>query len=107
MMQVVYYRKQHLLTVTGHAGSAEPGQDLVCASASMLAYTLAANVANMADAGQVRQPIMEMKEGNTRISCNPVAKLKHVVTLVFDTVCTGFAMLAHDHPEYVTYEIRP
>ena len=89
MIQATYYRSYHRLTVTGHAGSAEPGKDLVCASASMLAYTLAANVANMADHGQVRQPIMNMDEGNTEISCNPRHNLKASVTLIFDSVCVG------------------
>ena len=106
MIQAIYYRSYNRLTVTGHANSAEPGHDLVCASASMLAYTLAANVANMADAGQVRQPIIENTEGNTEISCNPRHNLKNTVTLVFDSICAGFELLAHDYPEYINYEIR-
>ena len=106
MIQVVYHRKFHRLTVIGHAGAAEPGHDLVCASASILAYTLAANVANMADAGQVREPIIQNNEGDTEISCNPRHNLKASVTLVFDSVCVGFELLAHDYPEYVSYEIR-
>ena len=106
MIQVTYYRRYNRLTVTGHAGSAEPGHDLVCASASMLAYTLAANVANMADNGQVREPIMNMEVGNTEISCNPRHNLKASVKLVFDSVCVGFELLAHDYPEYIKYEIR-
>lgn len=106
MIQATYYRRYNRLTVTGHANSAEPGHDLVCASASMLAYTLAANVANMADNGQVIQPIIENSEGNTEISCNPRHSLKNTVTLVFDSICVGFELLAHDYPEFVTYEIR-
>lgn len=106
MIQAIYYRKYNRLTVTGHANSAEPGHDLVCASASMLAYTLAANVANMADNGQVRKPIIENNEGNAEISCNPRHNLKNTVTLVFDSICVGFELLAHDYPEYITYEIR-
>lgn len=106
MIQVIYYRKFNRLTITGHANSAEPGHDLVCASASILAYTLGANVANMADAGQVRQPIIKLGEGDTEISCNPRHNLKSTITLVFDTICAGFSMLAHDYPEYITYKIR-
>lgn len=106
MIQAIYYRNYNRLTVTGHANSAEHGHDLVCASASILAYTLAANVANMADAGQVRQPIIENSEGNTEISCNPKHNLKNTVTLVFDSICVGFELLAHDYPEYISYEIR-
>ena len=106
MIQIVYYRSYHRVTVTGHAYSADPGQDLVCASASILAYTLAANVANMADNGQVRQPIINCSEGNAEISCNPRHNLKNSVALVFDSLCAGFELLAKDYPEYITYEIR-
>ena len=106
MIQATYYPRYNRLTVTGHAGSAEPGKDLVCASASMLAYTLAANVANMADNGQVRQPIINTGEGDTEISCRPRHNLKAVVTLVFDSICVGFELLAHDYPDFVKYEVR-
>lgn len=107
MIHAIYYRSYHRLTVTGHAKSAEPGRDLVCCAASTLAYTLAANVANMADNGQVRQPIMKTQEGDAEISCTPRHNLKAVVTLVFDSVCIGFELLANNYPEYITYEIRP
>lgn len=106
MIEVVYHRNFQRLSITGHAGAAETGYDLVCASASMLAYTLAANVANMADNGQVREPVMKMNEGDTEISCNPRHNLKASVTLVFDSVCVGFELLAHDYPQYISYEIR-
>ena len=106
MIQATYYRSYNRLTVTGHAGSAEPGKDLVCASASMLAYTLAANVSNMADNGQVRHPIIKTDAGDAEISCNPLHNLKASVTLIFDSVCAGFELLAHDYPDFVKYEIR-
>ena len=106
MIHATYYRKYNRLTVTGHAGAAEPGHDLVCASASMLVYTLAANVANMADSGQVRQPVIKTNDGDAEISCKPRHNLKASVTLIFDSVCVGFELLAHNHPEYINYEIR-
>ena len=106
MIQVVYYRKYNRLTMTGHAGAADPGHDLVCASASMLAYTLAVNVENMAYNKQVRQPILKLTDGESEISCNPKCNLKNTVTLVFDTICAGFELLAHDYPQNISYEIR-
>ncbi len=107
MIKVTYYRSYHRVKITGHAGSADTGKDLVCASASILAYTLAANVANMADAGQVRAPVLHMNEGDTEISCNPRHNLKASVTLVFDSICAGFELLAHDYPVFLNYEIMP
>ena len=106
MIQAVYYRKYNRLTLEGHARSGEPGHDLVCASASMLAYTLAANVANMADHGQVRAHVTELNPGSAEVSCNPASRYKQTVTLVFDTVCVGFELLAHSYPENISYEIR-
>lgn len=106
MIQVVYYRNYHRLTVEGHAHSGEPGHDLVCAAASALAYTLAANVANMADNGRVRNPGLEMGPGKAEISCNPVSRFKNTVTLVFDSVCVGFELLASQYGEYIQYKIR-
>ena len=106
MIQATYYPSYNRLTVTGHAKSAEPGHDLICCAASTLVYTLGANVANMADAGQVRNPVIKTLEGEAEICCNPRHNLKASVTLVFDSVCVGLELLANQYPEYVQYEIR-
>ena len=106
MINATYYRKYHRLTVEGHAHSGEPGHDLVCAAASALAYTLAANVANMTDNGQVRAPVIDMQTGKAEISCNPMSRYKATVAMVFDSVCVGFDMLAANYPEYIKYQIR-
>ena len=104
MIEAVYHRKYNRLTVKGHAHSAEEGKDLVCASASMLAYTLAANVDNMVNAGQVKKPVIKLEEGDAEISCVPQSRLNSVVTLVFDSVCVGFELLAAKYPENVSYK---
>lgn len=106
MIRVVYHRPFHRLTIVGHAHSGEPGHDLVCAAASALAYTMAGNVANMAEHGQVRAPIIVMDAGKAEVSCNPSSRFKATVTLIFDTVCVGFDMLAQQYPEYIDYEIH-
>ena len=106
MIEAVYYRSNHRLTVEGHAHSGEPGHDLVCAAASALAYTLAGNVANMADNGQVRAPVMKLEPGMAEVWCNPATRYKATVKLVFDSVCIGFELLALNYPDYISYEIR-
>lgn len=106
MIHVTYHRTYNRLTVEGHAGSAEPGYDLVCSGASILAYTLADRVAHLSQSGQVRGPVIRLEPGDTEISCNPSHKYKASVTLIFDTVCAGFQLLAADYPEYVQFEIR-
>ena len=107
MIHVVYHRKFYRLTMEGHARSAEPGRDLVCASASILAYTLAHNVTNMATGGQIRMtPVVKLEEGRAEVCVTPRSGFQSIVKLIFDSICSGFALLAHDYPEYITYEIR-
>lgn len=106
MIQVTYYRQYNRVTVEGHAHSGEPGHDLVCASASILAYTLAANVGNLADRGHVRIESMELRTGKAEISCKAKAGAMNIVASVFQNICVGFELLARDYPDYIRYEIH-
>ena len=93
MIEVIYYRKYHRITVTGHAHSGEPGHDLVCAAASALVYTIAGNVGSLSTQGSVRNPIVRLAEGDAEVSCAPINRMKSVVTLILDAICTGFELL--------------
>lgn len=106
MIEVVYYRNYSRVTVNGHAQSGEAGHDLVCASASILAYTLAANVLDMRSNEKVRNTCTCLVEGKTEISCVPRSNLKNTVTLIFDSICVGFELLAQQYPENISYEIH-
>lgn len=106
MIRVTYYRQYNRLTVEGHAYSNEPGRDLVCASASILAYTLAANVMNLADNSHVRIESMELSSGRAEISCKPRSGVGAMVRKIFESVCVGFELLAKDYPDYIRYEIH-
>lgn len=106
MIKIVYHRDLNRVTMEGHAKSGEIGHDLVCASASILIYTLASFVENMKDARQVYNPKTELKEGDALISCDAPSKYKGSITLVFDSICGGFELLARDYPDNISYEIR-
>ena len=106
MIKVIYHRNHHRLIIEGHAYSGEPGHDLVCASASILAYTLGASVANMSAAKQVRGAKIDLKEGSGEISCKPVNRFDAPVTLIFDTLCAGYELLANNYPDNISYEVR-
>lgn len=106
MTKVVYHRDLNRVSVEGHAGSGERGHDLACASVSTLVYTLASFVENMKNAGQTKYPVIDLKEGDALISCNAPRRYKETVTLVFDALCAGFALIARDYPENVSFEIR-
>ena len=105
MIQVVYYRKFNRLTMEGHAHSGEPGHDLVCAGASTLAYTLAANVGNMEANGLARDVTVKLEPGNAEISCKPRSS-RALIARLYESVCVGFEILATEYPQYISYEIH-
>ena len=105
MIKVIYHRDLNRVSVEGHARSGEIGHDLVCASATILVYTLAAFVKNMKEAGQTKYPTIEIKNGQALIVCNAPRRYQNSVTLAFDTICAGFELLAHDYPDNISYEI--
>ena len=106
MIQIVYHRLYHRVTVEGHAESAEFGHDLICASCSSLARTLAENVMDLEQSGAVRDVTVDLMSGKAEIACNPVTKFRSIVTMIYDSICTGFAILARDYPEFVTLVIQ-
>ena len=106
MIEVVYNRTYHRVTVKGHAHSAEYGHDLVCAAASVLAHTIAAAISNLSADKKVHRPVIQLNNGDAEVSCTPYNKYKASVTLMFDTVCGGFELLARDFPDNISYELR-
>ena len=105
MIKVTYHRDLNRVDITGHAYSGEAGHDLVCASASILAYTLASFVKNMEESGQVKHPTVKLEAGDAIICCSAPRRIKAQVTLAFDTVCAGFELLARNYPDNISYQI--
>ena len=106
MIRVIYYRTYNRVTIEGHAFSGAPGHDLVCAGASTLAYTLAANVGRMDEIGLVRDAVATLEPGKAEISCKPRTKYTSIVGAIFNSVCVGFELIARDNPDYISYEIH-
>lgn len=106
MIHVTYYRTYNRVTIEGHALSGVPGHDLVCAGASTLAYTLAANVGRMEEMEMVRDALATLEPGKAEISCRSKSKFTSLVGAIFNSVCVGFELLARDNPEYICYEIH-
>ena len=91
------------LTVEGHAGSDTAGHDLVCASASILAYTVAQVVQAMEHHGDLSgKPCIELNEGDATIILR--CKDEDIYTEArhtFFVAETGYLILAHNFPQYV------
>lgn len=105
MIEVYYHRADNRLTMRGHAGSGKFGEDIVCAAASILAYTMASNVDSAFANRLCICKQCKLEPGDTDISCKPYPESRAMVTLIMDSVCAGFSLLAANYPEYVSYHV--
>lgn len=100
-------RKKLSLNIHGHAGQSTKGNDIVCASASILAYTLAQNILYHRLQGYIKyEPTIKLKDGNAKISCicrNSEAFQE--VAKVFCVIQTGFQLLTTNYPQFVVLKM--
>lgn len=90
------------LKLTGHAGAAEKGQDIICASASILAYTVAQTMEYMhAEGGLRKKPRIEFSDGNATIVAKPKEDSYAEALHTFFVAQVGYSLLAHNYPQYV------
>lgn len=94
-----------VLTVTGHAESAPEGEDLVCASASILAYAVAQCASDMHRAGHLRKkPTVKLNKGDAVVVFKPKkASVDQAMSVVW-VAENGFALLAHNFPDNLTFK---
>lgn len=91
------------LKVKGHANTAPKGQDLICASASMLVYTVAQAMTFMHDQGYLEEkPKIKMREGKASVVAIPKEAYRAEVLYTYWTAQCGAHVLAKNYPEYVT-----
>ena len=87
--------------VMGHAGQAEMGKDIVCASASILFSTLAQIITSLE--GRLEdEPVIKYESGDALISC----RCKNMQTFVkvlnaYHFTKVGYTLLAQNYPQYV------
>ena len=81
----IFYDGETSLRISGHAGSAPKGQDLICAAVTALALTLRENAENS-----------ELSSGNASFSGgNPE---------VYQAMARGFSLLAKTFPKEVHFK---
>lgn len=103
MIRITYRREPLIVDVEGHAYTGVPGEDIVCAAATMLVYTLAAAVANSEDAGSSYDSTIYIDSGKAEIACTPRAKYKSILGHDFDIICSGFELLSKKYPNNVSF----
>lgn len=95
------------LKLSGHAGAAEIGQDIVCASATMLAYTVAQIVKMMEGNKELtRKPVIKLEKGDIEISCRCKTDKGYAEALhTYFVAQVGYSLLAHNYPQYVALNL--
>lgn len=104
MIQITFIKNgdKHCMTVTGHAGYAEKGKDVVCAGATMLAYTMAQSIAGMAANNQLADDyVLEIASGDAAMSYIPKEEYKALGKHIAWTIMNGAKCLETMYPEYV------
>ncbi len=89
------------LEIEGHAHYAPPGQDIVCAAVSTLAYTLAQNLELMLFEEDYTA---DFESGHAWIEARPPEPLAEQCRGIFMTIANGFAMLEAQYGQYVQLE---
>lgn len=90
------------LTVSGHAGQAEEGHDLVCSACSILAYTVAQVVTTERFAGSFKtEPIIVLSKGGAYICCEPTKEMYYEILHTFYVAEVGYTLLSLNYPQFV------
>lgn len=90
------------LRLEGHAGYAEVGKDIVCASASILAYTVARYVEYEDNQGTLKAPAeIKLESGDAVVSCEPKDEILKWLWDAYQFAKMGFLILANNYPQYV------
>ncbi len=97
MIEARYDDEALTLTVTGHAGSARYGRDLVCAAASILMLTLERALQN--------EGLLDEKSGKRPGYARIIGRAHgERARGIFETIFAGYALLAEEWPQYVKTE---
>lgn len=104
-MITVYYAREgdeHELTITGHAGYAAHGQDIVCAGVSAIAFALLGYLEECEDEiDDLEGPVVE--NGRVYICCTGKEKTANA----FRMAVVGLRQIADSYPDHVDIQIVP
>ena len=104
MTKVEYDPEEFRMEIRGHAGTAPPGQDLVCAAASTLSFAL---VNAALDRGEQYNTHLHLnkKDAVIGVRCYPDEEHEELCREMFRTILHGFALLREGNPDNIEIEI--
>ena len=93
------------MAVSGHAGAAKKGEDIVCSASSILAYTVAQTLQFMYEEGGLQEkPNLKMDEGDFVITVKTKPETYAEALHTFFVAQVGFHLLSQSYPQYVELE---
>ena len=100
MIRIHYSRdgKTHQLHITGHAGYAPRGQDIVCAGISALSFALLGHLRQTGTAAEAA-----CRKGELTLRCPVGTQTDSAVSMAL----TGYQLIAKTYPQYVEVDIMP
>lgn len=104
MIHTVFYQKDGTvcMQMQGHAKTASKGEDLVCAAATTLAYTLAQAVQFLYEQGRLEEkPKIQIEDGYAFVSASPNGDSLAETLMVFWVSQVGAYVLEHNYPQAV------
>lgn len=102
MTRVIWYPERKLLRVSGHAGSAPEGEDLLCAAISTLTWTLGDAVTEFG--GEMH---LDRAGACVEIRARPTpGEAEERCGYLFRVIVNGFRGIAEKFPEYLGVEER-
>lgn len=105
MVTAEYDTKHSKLTVTGHAGAAEKGKDLICAGVTTLVEALNVALDEMGNRGWLADGEAKLADGAAFFQAFGKEGCKMAVHGAFQTAVSGLQWLAANYPEYVQINI--
>ena len=105
MITIEFKPDELKLTMKGHAQYDNSGNDIVCASASMLFYTLCQAITDSTEMMR-KSTRIKNKSGDAEIHCYPKQKYKGIISRTYWTILEGFLLLAEHYPKNVEFVVK-
>ncbi len=90
-----------IISIEGHSGLAKPGEDIVCAGISALAYTLLNCLLDEEASENIKFIKKHICDGYMYIEFKPFCYSKSRISGIVDALITGFLMLEENYPDYI------
>ena len=110
MIRVQYDARKLRLSVSGHAGAAPKGQDLVCAAATTLVYTAAQMLRAAEEEGLAEDVRFWTDDGKADLMAKAKPGTERELGGRMEAICIGFRMLEKNYPKFLQVqgsEARP